>query len=191
MFPTRSLLQTFDHFIYLEKYKKKIQKTEPRMDRGCLLLIKVIYYFEVLWQWTIPWIIQWTIQGRLIRRGTYFRVLFSWDDGSHIRALGCNRTCYFVGSEVNVTKFHFFAWEVTAANKFDCHGSCRTSSNVLEAHFTNLNFRRNLKIKMRQQISINGLFVKVVVTKSIKALRMRSIPANCTDSTDNTLDLLE
>ena len=131
--------------------RKKILKTEPRMDRGCLLLIKVVYYFEVLWQWTIPWIIQWTIQGRLIRRGTDFRVLFSWDDGSHIRALGCNRTCYSVGSEVNVTKFHFFAWEATAANKFDCHGSCRTSSNVLEAHFTNLNFRRNLKIKMRQQ----------------------------------------
>ena len=44
---------------------------------------------------------------------------------------------------------------------------------------------------MRQQIFVNGLFVKVIVTKSIKALRMRSIPADCTDFTDNTLDLLE
>ena len=80
---------------------------------------------------------------------------------------------------------------MTAANKFDCHWSCTTSSDVLEAHFTNLNFRRNLKVKMRQQICVSGLFVKVIVAKSIKALRMRSIPSDCTDSTDNTLGLLE
>ena len=39
-----------------------------------------------------------------------------------------------------------------AANKFDCQRSCRTSSNLLEAHCANLNFWRNLKIKMRRQL---------------------------------------
>jgi len=42
---------SFEHstILFISKStRKKIQKTKPQMDRGCLLLIKVVYYFEVL-----------------------------------------------------------------------------------------------------------------------------------------------